>query len=75
MLPGKFSLTATLFADGMMALKVNDQQPVTGKAKGLISVQPQDELSLGEDTRTAVGDYTAPHPLQGSVQNVKVVTQ
>jgi arylsulfatase A-like enzyme len=72
---GKFSLAATLDRDGAMHLTVNGQEAGTGKAVGLIPVQPQDELSLGEDSRTAVGDYVSPHPLQGRVQNVKVLTE
>jgi arylsulfatase len=59
---GGFSIKATLSKDGMMRLLINGREAATGKAAGLIPTQPQDELSIGEDTRTAVGNYTAPHP-------------
>ena len=66
-------LEAALDKDGTMRLAVNGGIPVTGKAPGLIPRQPQDELSLGEDTQTAVGNYTPPHPLKGKVENVSVI--
>jgi hypothetical protein len=34
-----------------------------------------DDLSIGEDARTPVGDYTAPNPLTGKVENVKVLAE
>ncbi|MCX6902006.1 MAG: arylsulfatase, partial [Verrucomicrobia bacterium] len=70
---GSFSLEASLQKDGAMVLAINGQAVARGKASGLISTQPQDELSIGEDTRTAVGDYQAPNPLQGKVENVRVI--
>ena len=72
---GQFSLEATLDKGGAMRLAINGREAATGKASGLIPVQPQDDLSIGEDTRTAVGDYQAPNPLKGKVENVKVVAE
>jgi arylsulfatase A-like enzyme len=72
---GKFSLEAHLEKDGTMTLAVNGRIVAHGKAAGLFTVQPMDPLSIGEDTRSAVGDYTAPNPLEGKVENVKVTTQ
>lgn len=69
---GRFSLAAALEQDGAMRLSINGREVAAGKAPGLIPTQPQDELSVGEDTRTAVGNYQAPHPLQGTVENVSV---
>ena len=69
---GRFALEASLERDGALRLAVNGQEVATGRTPGLIPAQPQDELSIGEDTRTAVGDYTAPHPLKGRVENVRV---
>jgi len=71
-LAGKSAFEAHLKTDGTMTLAINGRVVAQGKAPGLIPVQPQDELSVGEDTRTAVGDYTAPHPLQGTVENVSI---
>lgn len=72
---GRFSLEAHLEKDGAMTLAVNGKIVARGKAPGPIRVQPAEELSIGEDTRFAVGDYTAPHPLPGKVENVKIATQ
>jgi arylsulfatase A-like enzyme len=72
---GKYSLEARLERNGAMSLAINGKQVVSGKAAGLIPTQPQDELSIGEDTQTAVGDYSAPNPLKGRVDNVKVLTE
>ena len=71
---GKFSLEARLEKDGAMMLAVNGKIVARGQAPGLIRVQPKEGLSIGEDTRVAVGDYTAPHPLKGKVENVQVIT-
>jgi arylsulfatase len=72
---GKFLLEAVLKADGTMTLSINGQTAAQGKAPSLIPAQPQDELSIGEDARTAVGDYTPPQPLKGKVEQVRVQTE
>ncbi len=72
---GKFTLEAHLEKDGAMTLAINGQIVARGQAAGLIPAQPAEELSIGKDTRVAVGEYAAPHPLQGTVENVKVTTQ
>jgi arylsulfatase len=71
---GRFSLVATLAKDGAMRLSVNGRDVARGKASGWIPVQPQDELSLGEDAHTAVGNYAAPHPLKGTVENIRIAS-
>jgi arylsulfatase len=72
---GRFSLEAKLERDGTMRLAVNGREAASGKASGLIPTQPQDDLSIGEDTRTAVGNYTTPNPLVGKVENVRIVPE
>jgi arylsulfatase len=72
---GRFSLEATLEKDGTMRLAIDGREAAKGKASGLIPTQPQDELSIGEDTKTAVGSYTPPHPLRGKVENVRILTE
>jgi arylsulfatase len=71
-LEGRFSLEAVLARDGAMHLSINGREVATAKGPGLIPVQPIDDLSIGEDSRTAVGDYTPPNPLAGKVENVKI---
>jgi len=72
---GRFSLEARLERDGAMTLAVNGAIVARGKAPGVFAQQPQDELSIGEDTLSAVGDYSAPHPLAARVENVQVNAQ
>ncbi|BCM90142.1 arylsulfatase [Abditibacteriota bacterium] len=72
---GRFSLQARLEKEGGLTLSVNGTVVVNGKAQGLFTAQPTDELSIGQDTITAVGDYKAPFPLEGKVENVKVVAK
>ncbi len=43
-----------------------------GKAAGLIQQQPKAGLSVGTASRAAVGDYVAPNPFKGKVNNVRV---
>jgi arylsulfatase len=73
--PGRFAVEARLQPDGKMTLTINGQGVAAGKASGLIPVQPVDGLSIGQDERTAVGDYTAPNPLKGTVDKVKLLTK
>jgi len=73
--PGRLALTAKLSRAGGMQLLVNGQAVAEGKAPGLIPAQPVDELSIGEDARTAVGDYAAPYPLRGKVEKVRIRTE
>ncbi len=65
-------VAARLEGDGTMALMVDGKEVATGKASGVIPKQPQDGLSVGEDARSAVGDYEAPNRLEGTVTEVKV---
>lgn len=71
---GRFSIDAHLAKDGTMTLVVNRKVVATAKAPGMILAQPKDGLTIGEDTLSAVGDYTAPNPLRGKVENVHVDT-
>ena len=68
----KFSVEAHLEKDGAMTLAVDGVIVARGKAPGVFTTQPQDELSIGQDTQSAVGDYKAPNALRGKVENVKV---
>jgi arylsulfatase len=72
---GRFAVTARLNRDASMQLLINDRVVAEGQSSGLIPVQPEDELSIGEDSRTAVGDYPPPHPLRGTISDVRVVPE
>ncbi|MDQ2687553.1 MAG: arylsulfatase [Armatimonadota bacterium] len=70
---GRFSLEARLEKNGALTLAVNGKVVAHGKAPGVFTVQPKDELSIGEDVLSAVGDYKSPNPLKGKVENVQVI--
>lgn len=72
---GIFHLTAKLAADGTMALSVDAVPRATGKAPGVITQQPQDGLTIGQDTLSAVGDYPVPSILQGTVSHVRITAE
>jgi arylsulfatase A-like enzyme len=72
---GRITIAAKLSRDGGMQLMVNGRTVARGQAPGLIPTQPMDELSIGQDARTAVGDYTAPCSLPGKVEKVRVQTE
>jgi arylsulfatase len=69
---GKFSVEAHLGKDGTMTLAIDGKTVARSKAPGVFTNQPADELSIGQDTLSAVGNYTSPNALQGKVENVKV---
>ncbi|MEE2643008.1 MAG: LamG domain-containing protein [Planctomycetota bacterium] len=69
---GTTTIKATLLPK-QMTLQVNGVIVARGESPGLIQVQPQDELSLGEDTQTAAGNYQPPNKFSGKIiaSNVK----
>ena len=68
---GRVSLKASITA-GLLSLTVNDAEPITKNSPGLITVQPKDELSIGEDTDSAAGDYPNGNAFNGTVVTHKV---
>ena len=69
---GKTTLQARITA-AELSLTVGGQT-TTAKSPGLIPLQPVDELSIGEDTQSAAGDYAAPNPFNGKVLAHEVLT-
>jgi len=73
--PGAHTVTAQLAADGKVTLSVDGQAVGEGAAPGLISAQPRRGLDVGRDGSAGVGEYTAPNPFSGKVENVTVHAQ
>jgi arylsulfatase len=67
---GKITLLAKITAK-QLTLTVNGKT-VTATPPGLIPVQPQDPLSIGQDDRTSAGDYEAPNAFNGKVLTHKI---
>lgn len=50
-----------------MSLSVNRELVASIPSPGLIPVQPQDQLTIGLDDRTAAGNYLAPNPFNATI--------
>ncbi len=72
---GKIAIVARLNRDGSMQLEVNGRIAGEGKAPGLIPVQPIDEMTIGRDDNTAVGNYSVPNSLRGKIEKVHISTE
>ena len=66
------TLGATLAKDGSVTLTADDKPVATGKVPGLLRTAPKDGLQVGQDANAAVGDYTAPFPFKGQIEEVTV---
>lgn len=69
---GAHKVEAAVAADGAVTLKVDGKAVGQGKVAGLLARKPGEGLTVGNDGDAAVGDYTAPHPFNGTVTNVVV---
>ncbi len=72
---GTFSVEAHLEKDGAITLAINGTIVARGKAPGLFAAQPAEELSVGDDTFVAVGDYKVPNPFKGKIEALQVNAQ
>ncbi|MFT3995840.1 MAG: sulfatase-like hydrolase/transferase [Asticcacaulis sp.] len=69
---GRQAVAVSLAEDGKVTFFVNGKVAGEGKVAGLIPQQPGQGLSVGSDGEGAVGEYEAPHALQGHVGNVRI---
>jgi len=69
---GPRKVEAQLAADGKITLSVDGQPVGEGKAPGLMPAQPKEALTVGDDGRSAVGEYTAPNTFSGKVEKATV---
>ena len=72
---GSAAITATLAADGSMALKIGDEPAITGKTGKLLARQPQEDFCLGHDNGMPVAAYTGKGAFQGSIKGLKIATR
>ncbi len=69
---GPVEIEANLEAGGKLRLAVDGTTLVTGDCGGLIPVQPQDGLSINDDSQSNVGNYGDDFRYGGKVSNVEV---
>ncbi len=67
---GKHTVGAVLAADGAVTFLVDGNKVGEGKLSGPVAKQPGEGLTVGEDGRSAVGAYTAPHAFPGTLEKV-----
>jgi arylsulfatase A len=72
---GRFHLEARLARGGGMTLAVDGKTVASGKAPGLISVQPQEDFCVGFDNGRPVGDYDGKAHFKGTISQLKVVAE
>jgi len=70
---GHFKIEGKLAADGAITITVDGRQVAAGHAPGLIATQPGRGLTVGSND-LSVGDYAAPNPFAGKIENVRVQT-
>jgi arylsulfatase A len=70
--PKKFTVTASLAADGAMMLSVDGQEAANGQAKGVISKQPSEDFCVGFDDARPVADYVVNKLPSGKISGVAV---
>jgi arylsulfatase A-like enzyme len=70
--PGAHKVEAKFTSDLEVALFVDGQPFGEGKADAFIANQPVEGLTVGNDGKGAVGDYTAPNDFAGKIENVTV---
>lgn len=69
---GRSKVEARLASDGRLTLWINGKSVAEGRAGGTLQSQPGEGLSVGDDGNSSVGDYAAPNPFAGRVENVLV---
>lgn len=68
---GIHEIRADVKADGAVTLYVDGKAAATGKVP-LLDKKPGEGLTVGDDGRTPVGNYTGPHPFSGKVTAASV---
>lgn len=68
---GTVKAEAKLNEDGSVKLSAGGKE-ATAKLEGLIRTNPQDGLSIGDDTGAAVGPYDTAAPFKGNIRSVRL---
>jgi hypothetical protein len=69
------TVKAMLSKDGQVVLSVNEKTVATGRFPGGVASHPVDGLQIGRDDGGEVGDYQAPFPFQGKLNEVVIELQ
>jgi hypothetical protein len=69
---GWHHLVGVLTTDRQMRLYVDGQLAAEGTAPGLLTKDPAQPLDIGDDTGSAVGEYTLPNQFVGIIDEVRL---
>ncbi len=69
---GWVHLAGVLSEDRQLQLFVNGRVVASGEAPSLITADPNNPMEIGEDAGSPVGEYTAPFPYTGLIDEVRV---
>ena len=69
---GKSTIIVDYATDGAVQVTVDGEPAATGKVPGAMSQMPLDGLQVGQDTNGAVGQYSAPNPFAGTIEDVSI---
>jgi hypothetical protein len=69
---GWVHLAGVLTPEGKLHVFVDGKLAATGKAPALIAEEPANAMEIGEDASSAVGDYQAPFPFTGTIDEIRV---
>ncbi len=68
-------LAGVLTAEPGLQLYVDGKLATSGKAPGLLKVDPQEAMEIGADEGSTVGDYAGPFGLTGLIDEVRLYRQ
>ena len=71
---GRHIATATLTKAGDLSLTLDGKPAASGKAPGVITMQPVDGLDIGADRGAPVGLYEIPNTFGGTIESVHLKT-
>jgi arylsulfatase len=69
---GRHTAAVSLAKTGDISLRLNGTVVGTGKAAGVITMQPVDGLDVGGDRGAPVGPYQAPNEFGGAIESVSL---
>ena len=71
---GQHTVTAVLTKTGEISIGLDGKTTATGRAAGVITLQPVDGLDIGADRGAPVGPYQIPNQFGGAIEVVSLKT-
>ena len=71
---GNTKITASLAADHVLTLSVNDKVVAQKKGVAFVPRQPAEDFCLGHDNEKPVAIYSAKEPFKGQIKELKITS-